>query len=384
MLNNPISLITGVPGAGKSLRAVWHGIELAKAGRKVFFYNMDGLDPSKIEADFDATVYNVSEDFTMEKWRELPSGSVLIIDEAHKYFPVRQKDAVPSWMVPMTEARHFGIQIILVTQDPRNLDAFVRRLVGEHEHLNRKAGLNGALVRTFQQISENPDDYHAKESASAVPWVYPKKIFDVYKSASLHVIKPKFPKKILFAVVLIPLIIGFLIYAYMKVTDMGSEPEGNEAPKSQKSALGLNNEQEKSVRETAWKDSETFVKAHTPLIPVAPWSAPIYEGTAPTRIPEIYCIASGLEGSKDRSCNCYTEQVTKIRNIPVSVCEQAVKDGIYNPYKPLPSTNTAPIAGQGSTGALPPGGGAVITSDEPVNTILKPRSGMSETKSNGT
>ena len=133
--------------------------------------------------------------YPIEEWNKLPAGSVLVVDEAHKYFPVRQPGRPPQWIQDLTEIRHFGIELILVSQDPRNIDAFVRRLIGVHKHLTRKAGLNGAMVRTFQGVSEDPNDYANRQSSEQVPWKYPKHLFQAYESASLHVVKPKIPKK---------------------------------------------------------------------------------------------------------------------------------------------------------------------------------------------
>lgn len=328
MLTQPITLITGVPGAGKTLRAIYEGLELQKDGREVFAFGIDGLDPDLIES--------LPEDWDITKWQELPDGAVLIVDEAHKYFPVRTKDKVPDWMSKLTEIRHYGKNLILITQDPRNIDAFVRRLVGEHLHLTRKAGLKGALVRTFEGVADNPDDYHAKKNASAVAWLYPKKLFKVYKSATMHVMKPKLPLKfIFFAVLLLVLLfiaVPLIVSTYKKSVGRMGVNEVAEASsvetKSQKNAFAFSSDSSKRVYHT----SEDYVKAHTPLVEVAPWSAPIYHDSPVVNVPRIFCYAYGYENTPQRVCKCKTEQLTTIENIPPIVCEKVIKDGVYDPY----------------------------------------------------
>lgn len=351
MLTQPITLVTGTPGAGKTLRSIFEGLQLQKDGREVFAYGIDGLDPAFIES--------LPDTWSLEKWKELPPNSVLIVDEAHKFLPVRQPGKPPQWIQDLTEIRHHGITLILVTQDPRNIDAFVRRLVGEHVHLTRKAGLAGSLVRTFQGVSEDPNDYHARQSSQAVPWVFPKELYKVYKSASLHVMKPKIPWKIWAAGAFVVVLIFLIPYIYFKFGDTIDETPPTMAEKalnSQKSAFAGDEE------ESPWSSPDAFVKAHKPHFPVAPWSAPIFKNLVPTTVPKILCIASGLENAQDRTCHCYTEQVTRIRDIPTPICEIIVRDGQYNPY--LPPVGDIPATAAEGQSVDAPGGQMTIIPDD--------------------
>lgn len=366
MLNNPITLITAVPGAGKTLRSIYEGIELAKDGRKVFFYGVDGINCDKIKELFDVDTYKLDDDWTLEKWKQLPEKSVLIVDEAHKFLPVRQPGKPPQWIQDLTEIRHFGIQLILITQDPRNIDAFVRRLVGEHLHLSRKAGFAGAMVRTFQGCVENTDDYTQRQSSTQSPWLYDKKLYDVYKSASLHVIKPKLPKKMVFAfsaLIFLIFLIPFLIYKFKDTMFGEKEPEVKEGVSTPKNVFKSNNEKE------VFYEAEEYLKAHTPIIPLAPWSAPIFQEKLEVKTnPRVFCVIFGNQSDKDYRCNCYTEQMTKLKNIPLPICEQAVREGIYNPYKePFENNNyiTPPRENVQS-----PGGNNILI-PKPEETILK-------------
>lgn len=384
MLNQPITLITAVPGGGKTLRALYEGIELAKAGREVFAFGIDGLNTEKIREIYGVEIIDVGENWSLDKWKELPSGSVLLVDEAHKFLPVRQPGKPPAWIQDLTEIRHFGIQLVLITQDPRNIDSFVRRLVGEHLHLTRKAGFSGAMVRTFQGVAENTDDFTARQSSTQAPWLYDKKLYDCYKSASLHVIKPKLPKKIIFALIAglaIIITIPYVIFKFKGMFSDGEKDAVTQASTPKKQAFDNANEKNEIK---PWDSTEEFVKAHTPLVPVAPWSAPIYKGLTPSTVPKIYCVASGLENHKDRTCRCYTEQVTKVENIPAFICEKIIKDGVYNPYL-QPSTPSPTPTQSGASVDARSGGATIINSPDGVDgAVLQPRRGLNEAKPSGT
>lgn len=331
-----IRLFTGTPGAGKTLRSIFEALQKKSEGRHVFHLGIDGMNPEFIPAaPFD----------DLQHWRSLPPGSILIVDEAHKYLPVRSPGKPVEWIQLLTEIRHFGIELWLVTQDPRNIDSFVRRLVGSHTHLTRKVGLQGAMVRVFEGISEDPQDPSAKKTAVSSPWKYPKHLYAVYKSASLHTVKPRVPWKVWFAGLGSLFGIVFIVYAIVKVfssfgddAPVQSNPQSS-TPSESQSLFQSSSSMPKGSSHDYWESAEKFIEAHTPLVPNVPWSAPIHAGLKPTSVPEILCVASGLPGASDRSCNCYTEQATRIHGVPRSVCESYVLNGSYNPYRPVSSNN---------------------------------------------
>lgn len=347
-----IKLFTGTPGAGKTLRSIFEAINLQKLeGRQIFHIGIDGMDEQIIPK---APIESIAD------WRKLPPGSVLIVDEAHKFLPVRQPGKPADWIQELTEIRHYGIELWLVTQDPRNIDSFVRRLIGSHTHLSRKAGLNGATITEFQGVSEDPTDYHNRQTATQSTWLYPKHLFKVYKSATLHVIKPKIPFKVLFmAFVLFACIVGIptLLYFFQDKVAALDDKEEVQVSEDKKSAASFITPSPQNSDKIKWETADDFIKAHKPLVVGIPHSAPIYQNLEPVGVPELLCVASGLEGAPDRTCNCYTEQATKIVGIPSQICEANVKQGFYNPYRPKPtpaSTLLPPPLGEGE--GVGPGG----------------------------
>ena len=69
------------------------------------------------------------------KWYEIEGYSVLVVDEAQEFFPVRSgKDKVPVYAAKFERHRHDSFDVILITQHPNFLDIHIRRLAGHHTH----------------------------------------------------------------------------------------------------------------------------------------------------------------------------------------------------------------------------------------------------------
>ena len=143
-----IYLFTGNMGTGKTSRVVSmilnneDGLFKMKledgteVDRPLYFCHIDGLDKRKFNA------HELTEEEIMSApLRDIiPQGAVLIVDEAHYTYPVRAAGRpVPPYIQELTELRHYGHTVILMTQHPSQLDVFVRNLVSKHTHLERKA-----------------------------------------------------------------------------------------------------------------------------------------------------------------------------------------------------------------------------------------------------
>ena len=143
-----IYLITGNMGTGKTSRAVnmiltnEDGLFKTKAedgteiDRPLFFCHIEGLDTAKFNA------HELSKEQIQEApLRDvIPEGAVLIVDECQYVYPPRAAGrTVPPYIQELTELRHHGHTLILMTQHPQNIDIFVRNLVSKHIHLERKA-----------------------------------------------------------------------------------------------------------------------------------------------------------------------------------------------------------------------------------------------------
>ncbi|WP_158223137.1 zonular occludens toxin domain-containing protein [Halovibrio salipaludis] len=173
-----IRLITGVPGAGKTLRAIHYVMEHKERAEKQGLPfrcvgNVDGADPSIMGP--------------MEhEWYEYDEHTLVVFDEAQKTFrPDSPHAKAPKRITELEEHRHKGIDLILVTQHPKLINHHVRRLVGKHEHITRKNNFGLVNVHAMDRAFD-VEDRHELHDADVTPWKHPKKLFDLYKSAEVH------------------------------------------------------------------------------------------------------------------------------------------------------------------------------------------------------
>ena len=160
-----ITLITGTPGAGKTLYMV---SELAKnkefQGRKVFVDGIKGLKLDNIEPFPDGCgVLNMHEWAKEEEYH----GSVFVIDEAQRVFPPRSSNSKAPDLVEFLHVhRHFGLDIYLITQMPARIDKNVRDLVGAHYHIHKNP--LGFRVKYYWDYCANNPRSEAKNGQRSV------------------------------------------------------------------------------------------------------------------------------------------------------------------------------------------------------------------------
>lgn len=361
----PITLITGLPGHGKTLKAMQLLDECRAEGLKCYQYGIDDCDPNVAELWEPGPA----------RWFDMPENSVLVVDEAHEHLPKPGKGEEPEWITRLAKIRHDALRLILITQDPRSIHHFVRRRVGVHYHIERKTGHEVAVVWTFAPVADNPQDHFVRKKATKAVWRYPKKYYGHYTSAKEHLVRKRIPFKFL----LLPLSIIVLVWAIYRAYVMvmgGDEPVVADVGASMLGAAtglsptGLAGQPQQP---SPWSSVEAFQKAHTPLIAGIPWSAPIFADRKPVTTPELHCIITGDVDSYLSACRCYSEQVTRIEIDP-TICREVARNGVYNPYRPVhavqPSSGPGQPMGTGRESVALPAPSASLPSS--VTTHVQP------------
>lgn len=306
-----INLITGQPGAGKTLRMLQEVKILSEAeNRQVYYSGVADLKLPWIEIEAD-------------KWFECPVGSIIVIDEAQRVFRNRANgSAVPKHVSELETHRHHGFDIFMTTQQPRLIDSNVRALVGRHLHVMRAFGLQRANVHEWYGINENC----AKSRKDSVlhKWSYPKDVFDYYKSAELHTVKKRLPAKLLWLLILPFVLVGAVYYFYNNV--MYKKPHELSSVSSASAPAGYV-PYNPPVAERK-KTTAQWIEEQTPRVPTLAYTAPIYDKlTEPVNVPAPQaCIKSASKG-----CSCFTDQGTPLY-MPQYLCENIVKNGVYLAY----------------------------------------------------
>ena len=345
-------LQTGVPGSGKTSSIIallmqdesythYTDSEGVKRERPLF---TNGIPDLKIEHN----------ELTDEQIKEqpfqdfLPYGSLVVIDEAQRLFPTRSAAAkVPPYIEALVTHRHHGLDIVFITQHPSFLDSFVRRLVQRHMHISIKPV--GRKLYEWNECVDQPESSQNIARAIEVNFKLPKEAFGMYKSAEIHT-KPKrrLPKSLIFLIFFLPALLGYGWYTYTRMSAKFMEQENAEVVSTETSDNGQNPQtdgQSKGGQNYKTADNgrtnlqngqnltpEMFV----PTIPERVESKPIYNSIR--QVQQYERLAACIDGGKS-GCTCYTDQATKIKEIPQKECKQYAKDGL--PFDPFRQSGTS-------------------------------------------
>ncbi len=336
-----IYLITGNMGTGKTSRAV-NMILTNEDGlftmtlddgnvipRPLYFCHIDGLDTAKFNAH----------ELTKEQIQSapldeiLPTGAVLIVDEAHWTYPVRSAASkVPEYIQKLSELRHDGFTLILLTQHPSQLDVFVRNLVSKHIHLERKA-LGMKQYWWFKCVTslDNPAGLSGTESAS---WKPPKAAFKYYKSSSQH---QKFKKEIPLAVWALVFLLGFIAWkgynvysVYDKNVNKTEQTQTVAAASEVYAASQVSQDTALQYEHNYQVSNSLNPKDFVPTLAERPESKPIYDSVR--QVKQFERIAGCYQGSN--GCNCYSDQGTTLAEVTETMCKKYIKNGLpFDPFR---------------------------------------------------
>lgn len=330
-----LTIITGTPGAGKTL----HSLSLLKSE----FEPAKGEDRRPIYVngikDINYEFFNADELENPEEWFKCPEGSVIFIDEAQRVFPQRSaSQKVPLKCQEMATHRHKGMDLIFTTQDATNIDAFVRRMCGRHIHVHRILNRNTATIYEYDHYVSNPTGYHEKQKAiSKTPWRYPKKIFDKYKSATIHTHKAKTPLKFYFLLAAV-LVTAFAIYRSVQSFTSGEFAGENSAAKLEKMRGedgSLNPLEALQFGGNPRTVQIAYLDQFRPRIDGIAHSAPIYDDvmqveTAPKPLCMIIKPFDSHGNTRvDGECKCFTQQITQYHTSD-SFCRSWAKGGFFD------------------------------------------------------
>lgn len=203
-----ITLITGVPGSGKTLKAVWDHLR-PYVGHVDVNVNEKGEDikiPSKVYTNINSLQIdheliegggNWQYDIKKKDWvydgnpeglrnwhKWAKPGAKIFFDEFQKFWPPRANGAgVPPDIQALDTHRHMGVDFVLITQNCNNVDRHILGLVDRHIHVRRVANMPLAVVYEWDHASRS---LNYRNSMSKSPWRYPKRAYKLYKSAELH------------------------------------------------------------------------------------------------------------------------------------------------------------------------------------------------------
>lgn len=248
-----ITVITGTPGAGKTLYAieklllplVGTAVEQTVDGQLVshprtIYTNIKGLT-------IDHELIGPGGEWTQDKggdwsfkgngqglrdwhlWAK--PGSVIVFDEVQQFWKPRANGSpVPPDIGGLETHRHMGLDFVIITQNVMLIDRNIQALIGRHLHVRRMANLALAIVYEWDHCSKS---LMYSKSLTKSPWRYDKKIFKLYHSSDLHTKQPRaIPGLVWFILIglLAAAVLGPTMYGRMK-TRFNPPPLVVEKPK---------------------------------------------------------------------------------------------------------------------------------------------------------
>lgn len=299
-----IIIVDGMPGAGKTQFTISKILKQAKKEKRpVYYHNIPEL---KID--------DWTEISNPETWDEIPDGAIIVLDEAQRVFKLRPAGSEkPQRTVALETHRHKGHDLYLITQDGTLLDIQCRKLCNSFYHLKRIAGTSRVSVTEYAEFVNHNDYHERKKAIGSTVYKQEKAIWKLYKSATIHTVQAKIPKKIYGLLALVLVAVSALYSAYARWTGDSPHVENYQSIRSGTSPGHIPDIYKPQIFETPQQQKVAekleYFERYRPRIRDKPETAPLYDGLrSVASYPRLQCIKS-----VNRGCKCYTQQATQIQ-----------------------------------------------------------------------
>lgn len=350
-----ITLITGTPGAGKTLYAISKlmlpligttvvdtdddGVEVTY--EREVFSNINGLQVAHVPVgpggfwsggprawSFEPLAN--TQGLGLRDWHLWAQpGAAFFYDEFQKVWPPRPNGSpVPPDLQALDTHRHMGVDFILPTQNPNNFDRHLQGLVGRHLHVRRLGILPLSVIYEWDHCSRQL--MYSKAVAKSF-WWFDKKVYKLYKSARVHTVqKRKLPTLTYVSIVALVGAVYFVPSAISKIKHQGDKltPVATQASTtSKKTATGAISDLPDGISPAEF-DSTSFI----PRVQTQPNTAPAYDELRQVvNMPRIV----GVVCAKKQGCKAVTEQGTD-----AGLTDQQARDWMasrpYDAYTQVP------------------------------------------------
>ena len=218
-----IKLLTAVPGGGKTSYAVWHVIKTAvEEGRTVYTIGIPKLTIPTIEITYEYLKTWYEQDIVdgLPVLRNIDHGSLIVVDEVQKMWPSLGSQASKD-ITELSEHRHYGLDFFIMTQSPSLVHKKVLALVNPHLHIVPR--WSGRMLYEWPEYRVNTAASSARRVAVSSPYKLPKESFDLYHSATQHIVhKPRLPRAVYFFALSILFTIAIGAYAFDRIVSKGT------------------------------------------------------------------------------------------------------------------------------------------------------------------
>lgn len=323
-----ITLITGVPGSGKTLKAVWDhlrpyvghvDVNVNDKGEEIKIPSVVYTNINSLQIEHELIEGGGSWTYDLKKkawvyegnpmglrnWHNWAKpGAKIFFDEFQKFWPPRANGAaVPPDIQALDTHRHMGVDFVVITQNCNNVDRHLLGLVDRHIHVRRVANMPLAVVYEWDHASRS---LNYRNSMSKSPWRYPLKAYKLYKSAELHTKQKRKVPSILWFILAG---LGTAAYAFPTLQTRLTER-----------ITGKKSEHVATVEQPKAGEPQTYIKdgvkytvetTQTAVAPLPAVSAPLPLPLAPAQPVAAGCVVSPLS-----ECKCFDAQGVKVPSVP--------------------------------------------------------------------
>lgn len=344
----PIHLITGLPGHGKTLRMMELLDEAAnRADRPLFQSGVDGMQPGYAGELADPRQWNAIDPDGQPTCncpaREgphahvIPDGSIIFVDEVWRHFGHlhdAQRAPTPKHVLDLAIHRHRGLDFVMTTQAPNQIFPHMRGLVGQHTHMVRIFGTKWSTMYEWGELVEDVKSAGKRAVAVTTRWRQPSKQMAMYKSASLHTIQSKIPKRFWLLPIGAAFVAAMWYFGLHGLTHQPGVAPGKRIAVTDQAEGGVaapaNTGKTGKPRPATVQEWGKFL---TPVLPGIPFTAPAFADRPIVAVPRTVCAIYGDDFRDPGAtvCRCITEQGTTPPGISNSLCRSLAINGYYDP-----------------------------------------------------
>lgn len=309
-----ITLLTAVPGGGKTSYAVWEVIrEAHKKGQIIYTVGIPKLTIPTIELSYeDIRSWNVlAPESTASNpiLATIELNSIIVIDEVQKIWPATGSKITDD-IKDLSVHRHYGLSFFIITQSPNLIHRNVLSLVDRHLHIGVK--WSGRKLYEWPEYCRSPSAKSSKDVAVASSYKLPSESFKLYHSATAHV-KPKKAIPASFYIFIVG-IVATIVLGYYGSQRILSKSESHQMPEGM-----VSHTEDKKI------DSSPVPVSSPPIVSAQP-AKPIFTDISMLSKDVDWTKISACMSSKSYGCVCYGTSAERVM-IPKETCEAAVQFG---------------------------------------------------------
>ena len=307
-----LTLITGVPGSGKTLYTVANLLPpmlnasvdvLDDDGNKTTHKRAIYTNVKNLQLDHD--LIDADSLNTWHTWAK--PGAFIVFDEVQKVWPqMAVGSKVPEYIAALETHRHMGVDMVLLTQGPHLVHRNLLALVGRHLHVRRVGNMNLAIVYEWDHCSRS---LLYKNAVAKKAWRFDKSAFKLYRSADAHTKQPRSVPAVIWGIAAACAALAYLTPTfYTRFTDRAFNAQAS----TLKVPAGV---QQPAVPRLP--STDTNVAAHPQAAPAA---APASAVSPPLEQPQ-----QALSGciSTPKRCDCYAPSGYRVK-MSLEACRSAV------------------------------------------------------------